>query len=187
MALFGSNKSNRDKELAKMDKRHEKALKKYSKVYDHIEDSEEILALATGSFESKILGEESVRNGILVATSKKVIRFNKKLIGYEAEEISYNKISSVKSSDGLTGAKITVYTSGNDIHLKFGMQPDSDILVKVIKEQMERISTPTEHVQTAVSQPSSDVERIKELKGLLDVGLLTQEEFEAKKKQILGI
>ena len=35
--------------------------------------------------------------------------------------------------------------------------------------------------------PVSAVEEIRGLKALLDEGILTQEEFEAKKKQLLGI
>ena len=38
-----------------------------------------------------------------------------------------------------------------------------------------------------VHENDDEEKRIKELKGLLDVGLITQEEFDAKKKQILGI
>ena len=33
----------------------------------------------------------------------------------------------------------------------------------------------------------TDVERIKEFKELLDSGIITQEEFDAKKKQLLGL
>lgn len=53
---------------------------------------------------------------------------------------------------------------------------DNDVESDLIDEQ-----------ELGVAQDNNDVERIKELKGLLDVGLLTQEEFDAKKKQILGI
>lgn len=41
--------------------------------------------------------------------------------------------------------------------------------------------------QTAVSKTDDRVEKLTKLKQLLDSGVITQEEFEAKKKQILGI
>lgn len=41
--------------------------------------------------------------------------------------------------------------------------------------------------QTSVAKIGSDADRLKVLKELLDAGALTQEEFEEKKKQILGL
>lgn len=62
------------------------------------------------------------------------------------------------------------------IGLLYPSSDDSDLEVDLINEQ-----------ETEAEPQKNEVEQIKELKGLLDVGLLTQEEFEAKKKQILGI
>ena len=47
----------------------------------------------------------------------------------------------------------------------------------------ERISSP----QATNSTASSPVEEIKKYKELLDMGIITQEEFDAKKKQLLGL
>ncbi|MBQ4158616.1 MAG: SHOCT domain-containing protein [Clostridia bacterium] len=35
--------------------------------------------------------------------------------------------------------------------------------------------------------PQSNADELKEYKDLLDAGILTQEEFDAKKKQLLGL
>ena len=59
------------------------------------------------------------------------------------------------------------------------LYPSSDAKDEIIDEIDEQ--------ELEVVQENDDVERIKALKGLLDVGLITQEEFDAKKKQILGI
>ena len=41
--------------------------------------------------------------------------------------------------------------------------------------------------QTIISTPLSNAEELKKYKDLLDAGIITQEEFEAKKKQLLGL
>lgn len=49
-----------------------------------------------------------------------------------------------------------------------------------------KIATPRQIAHSA-SPESDTVDRLKELKELLDTGVLTKEEFDAKKKQILGV
>lgn len=41
--------------------------------------------------------------------------------------------------------------------------------------------------QTAAQKPLSTASEIMEFKKLLDAGIITQEEFDAKKKQLLGL
>ena len=40
---------------------------------------------------------------------------------------------------------------------------------------------------TIVQQATSPAEELKKMKELLDMGIITQEEFDAKKKQLLGL
>lgn len=58
---------------------------------------------------------------------------------------------------------------------------------RVSRNQAERWSA--EEPQQASAQPAQDdtVEQLQQLAQLKDQGILTQEEFDAKKKQILGI
>ena len=48
-----------------------------------------------------------------------------------------------------------------------------------IAQKVQDVSTPN-------NQPKGKVEQLRELKGLLDDGILTQEEFDTEKKRILG-
>lgn len=57
---------------------------------------------------------------------------------------------------------------------------------KAIEQQTEyneEVMNQSQNTQTA----ADPAEEIKKYKGMLDEGLITQEEFDAKKKQILGI
>ena len=40
---------------------------------------------------------------------------------------------------------------------------------------------------TVIQQATSPAEELKKMKELLDMGIITQEEFDAKKKQLLGL
>ena len=48
------------------------------------------------------------------------------------------------------------------------------------------IAQNVQNVLAPNNQPKVKVEQLRELKGLLDDGILTQEEFDAEKKRILG-
>ena len=54
--------------------------------------------------------------------------------------------------------------------------------------QNPTVNIPQEHVQNMNTQEAinSQIETLKKLKELLDMGVLTQEEFELKKQQVLN-
>lgn len=60
-------------------------------------------------------------------------------------------------------------------------QPDAP-QIETIEPAVEQ-STPS----TPQSSPADPLDEIKKLKGLLDIGAITQEEFDAKKKQLLNL
>lgn len=60
------------------------------------------------------------------------------------------------------------------------------ILIGVVFSTKERIIT-VGNISSVPTSSSSNVEQLVKLKDLLDRGIITQEEFEAKKKQLLGL
>jgi hypothetical protein len=65
--------------------------------------------------EKIIRGHFNKGNGILVATSKRLLLINKKLISLKVEDIPFNKISSIKCSTGLVFGKIEIYLSSKKL------------------------------------------------------------------------
>jgi len=49
-------------------------------VREHLENDEEIQHTISGQYETKILGQDSLRKGILLATNKRLVFFAKKLL-----------------------------------------------------------------------------------------------------------
>lgn len=194
MALFGRRESKEEKverkQKEKLDKQldtekniknSKPALKNIEGAREHLENNEEIIDYLFGMYDSKILGEDTKRNGVLVATNKRVIFYGKKMLGYELETIDYQKISSVDYSKGLVYGKLKIYTSGNDIEFETTMEHNARKFMQLIKE--EAVS-PQKDSTTNTPQKNS-IEELKEYKELLDLEIITQEEFDAKKKELL--
>ena len=105
------------------------------------------------------------------------------ITGFDFETIDYNKISSVEYNQGMIFGELKIHTSGNVIKIETTMHNGARELIKLIKN---KINTPTQTL-TSIAQEKSIPEQLKELKELVDMDILTQDEFDAKKKQLLGL
>lgn len=124
---------------------------------------------------------------LIVVTNKRILLENKKLLfGSQNTEIPLEMVNDISYNSGLVMAKVSI-TSGTKEHKV------SQITKKVVAQLVDTIRQQTELAKNRNNQPQSQpqapntVEQLKGLKELLDSGILTQEEFDAKKKQILGI
>lgn len=78
---------------------------------------------------------------------------------------------------------VGVYTSSGKV-VFYGLKNSSDVF-NVISELLKaRQDKPTNVMQTTLK---SDADELKKYKDLLDSGVITQEEFDAKKKELLGL
>jgi hypothetical protein len=115
----------------------------------------------------------------LVAIFKdKVVQSRKSILGSSIEEIPMKNISSVEITSGLLPT-VNVYTSGNTLTFR------TDVLqgprfVEILRDCLANRS------EGANSSTTSDVEQIEKLAALMEKGLITREEFDKKKNQILG-
>lgn len=146
----------------------------------HLDEGEEVLASVFGAYECKIMGHDTVRNGVWIVTPKRVVFYAKKLMGFDFETMPLKHISSVERSKGLLGSSIIVYVSGNKMKLKWIRQGDVDKLFETIRERMGEKSSN----DPAVSAPDL-ADQVKKFHDLLAIGAITQEEFDKKKSELL--
>nr|WP_175265233.1 SHOCT domain-containing protein [Lacticaseibacillus nasuensis] len=67
-------------------------------------------------------------------------------------------------------------------------QDDVEVLSKFLSTPITSPDEPTDDVQPAPIQPVTDTaDAIRKYKGLLDDGIITQAEFDAKKKELLDL
>ena len=57
-----------------------------------------MLAAVQGTYETKMMGSDTVRTGILLATPNRLVFYAKKLGGYDLESFGYDKVSSFEQS-----------------------------------------------------------------------------------------
>lgn len=89
-----------------------------------------------------------------------------------------NQISAV----GLTSCKgLTVSTSSGHIH--FWLIENRELVYNALNELLSNLQTDSNKRMT----PTIAADELKKYKELLDNGVITQEEFDAKKKQLLGL
>ncbi len=84
----------------------------------------------------------------------------------------------VTSSSSQYGGENAIQFSGKE------RNAEAEIIVAFIRKQIEEIkNTPA----GGVVMQASPAEELKKFKELLDIGVISQEEFDAKKKQLLGV
>ena len=151
-------------------------------VASHLDEGESNLASCFGAYETKIMGQDSVRNGVFLATEKRVVFFAKKLVGYDLESFPLSKVSAIEMSKGLMGKSIALKMSGNDAKIKWINKGDPEALVNFVREHMgEQSAAPV------AAPPAHDIpSQIQKLAGLRDAGILTEEEFTTKKAELLA-
>ncbi|MGY1632234.1 PH domain-containing protein [Geodermatophilus sp. SYSU D01186] len=166
--------------MAKLDKLIEQAR-------EHLEPGEVIKGAVQGTYETKIMGSETVRTGILVATDRRVVFYAKKFTGYDLESFPYGNISSFEQGKNMMGHNITFYASGNRVHVKW--IPTDENLVRLTEEVKAAMNAKHVMGQPApqVAAPQPDIMgQLKQLGELRDAGILTQEEFDTKKAELLA-
>ena len=153
-------------------------------LYD-IMDSDEAIARIVGGTFRQDTDRLRRHQGVAVATNKRVIFVDKGLLGSkEVMEMPYRSIEAITYSTGMLMGGIQITGRGiasfriEDVQEKDTLQPFSDYV--------RSLSDGTQQVQQAAGAPSS-VDDLEKLAGLLERGFLTQEEFDAKKKELLGL
>ena len=106
----------------------------------------------------------------------RVVKFQKRWTGNVIEEISLKSITSVEISKGFLPT-VTIYASGNTITFKVGVEAEK--IASTVRELLPKTAG-----GASVIDPVAQVEKLAQL---LEKGLLTEEEFEKKKKELLGL
>ncbi|PNA90521.1 hypothetical protein C1X27_27340, partial [Pseudomonas sp. MPR-AND1B] len=68
--------------------------------------------------------EKVLKEGIFVATNKRLVFFGKKMFGYNLETFPYSNISSIEIAKEFMGHKIAFFASGNKVGMKWIQQGD---------------------------------------------------------------
>ena len=104
------------------------------RVRDHLYQGERVLVSLMAAYETKRLGTETVRKGIVVATDRRIVFYAKRLTGYDLKHFPYEAISSIESGRRAMGNYINLIVSGNEINMKW-IHADTKAFLKAIQDQ----------------------------------------------------
>ncbi|MFK5676069.1 PH domain-containing protein [Ligilactobacillus sp. LYQ60] len=158
--------------------------KEVSRLKDVLDNDELIIFATTGT-------DEDGHTVLAVTTDKRVFLYNANMfVGGNITDIPLNKISAVSINAGLVLAGIKITSDFGSVSLRNITKNSAKKLRDELNSQIKKFNqtkNQSSNRSPEKSQNLSDVEQIKQFKQLLDDGILTQEEFDAKKKQILGL
>lgn len=156
-----------------------------------VDESETLEVLVGGTYRAEQDTNRLHRHqGVAVATNKRVLFVDKGVLGSsEVSEMPYRSIEAITYSTGIMAAGIQITGRGiasfriEDIIDKEAVKP----FVDCVRGHLEAAHAPQAAAPQPATAPLSVADEIEKLASLKDRGILTQEEFDAKKRQLLGL
>jgi hypothetical protein len=146
-------------------------------VRNYLTPTETVLEIGQGTW-----GRDA---GLVVLTDERLFFFDKTLVGATIAEFPLPAITSVAVQKRLTGESLAITVASNVSVITGMMHGQADALVRSFRDaKAKATATPA---QAVIHQASSDADELAKFAALRERGVLTEEEFAAKKAQILGL
>lgn len=140
----------------------------------------------------QVTSHDEGRNALVTLYPDRIERVKAKAFGslsrahQDTEVIPIKAISSVQAKKEGFRANVTVFASGNTVEFRIAHQEAQQFKNALL--QLILAGPPTPSASSPPPNATVDIaDQIRKLGELRDQGLLTNEEFEAKKKQLLGL
>lgn len=170
------------------------AIKHFDLLIQNLKPGEEIYCVFIGLHNYKSMTKHD-GNFAYAMTNKRCIMAQHKIFGATVQSVNIENINDITMSKtgfasvgmGLGTVCIDTYKETFNVGVNISFAPN---IYNCVHEawDMARANINSSSNETAsISNVKSPVEQIKELKELLDMGIITQEEFDTKKKSLLGL
>lgn len=150
--------------------------KELKKLPSLLEEGELIERVAQGRYDGK--------QGLVVATDRRVMFIEEGLMRSNLEDFSYERISSVQTGKGAMFGRLTIFASGNKAEIdqiapkEMGVALGDLVRARIKSEGNGGSQSPAESSDSAM-------DKLKKLGELRDSGVLSEDEFEQQKKKLL--
>lgn len=125
--------------------------------------------------------------GLVVLTDRRLLFVQDGIMSQASEDFPMDKVSSVQWASGLVMGKIVIFASGSKSEISNVQKDDGKKIVDKIRHVLSAPREQTPPAPAAIPPPAADpIEQLKRLGELRDAGVLTPEEFDAKKADLLG-
>ncbi|WP_433011496.1 PH domain-containing protein [Kribbella sp. CA-294648] len=136
-------------------------------------------------------GTYGAGTGIVVLTDRRLFFLKDGVMSKTSEDFPLGKISSVQWSSGMLLGKIIVFASGNKAEILNVQKADGKAITDAVRARLSQDSPPEAAPEHPPTSPASDAqpdvyEQLAKLGDLRNAGVLTDEEFEKKKAELLS-
>lgn len=151
----------------------------------HIKETEEIKAFDDGYIGEMLgKGSDTQYNGSLIVTNERVVFYRKGFFGEVLETIPLKNITSIERKSSLGHRTLKIYTSHDSLSFKTF---NKDGEVKLIEAIESNRGTLTLHAHNSQQEHAeTPLDQLKKLGELKDSGVITEDEFSAKKTELLN-
>lgn len=142
--------------------------------------NDEIIMYATS-------GSADGNTWLITCTNKRLLFLDKGMIfGLKQVEIPIDKINSISHKKGMLLGELMIHHGSSQMTIKNINKETLSPMVDAINSEIEKQKSQVNISTTQTSSPSAADEILK-FKELLDADIITQEEFDTKKKELLGM
>lgn len=137
-------------------------------------------------------GRYGAGTGVIVLTDRRLLFLKDGMTRQTTEDFPIERISPVQWNAGMTWGSLTVFASGNkaeidQINKKDGKQIADAVRNRLSARQQHQLSAPAIPLHPPPAPAGPDVyEQLRKLGELRDLGVVTPEEFEHKKRELLA-
>ncbi len=161
------------------------SLKHFGVLEKNLMQPEEVLMTFIGlhNYESATKHD---RNFAYAITNKRIMFGQNSLTGEKFKSVAYEKINDITFEKGLLFGVLTIDTPQE----KFNISLEKDSATAInnnVHQVLDSLKNSTTETQSVSKPVISVADELKKFKELLDIGVITEEEFNAKKKQLLNL
>ena len=149
-------------------------------------NEEEVLYAMSGltAYKTNSYGpEERVKKSAIFITNKKLFFIIKNIMTYNSINISLENIKGISLNKNLRGWAIIMSYNATTISVLSTKKPEIDKFISTINNQINKNKDSIEERNDTTGE--SVLEQIEKLSELLKQGIITEEEFTVKKKELL--
>jgi Short C-terminal domain len=106
-------------------------------------------------------------------------------MSHVTEDFALRLISSVQTKSGLATGEIKVFVSGNSASISRIVKEDLEPLANAVRQGINAQHAEATEIQAPQKAADDPYEALKKLASLRDAGILSHDEFEAKKQELL--
>jgi hypothetical protein len=148
------------------------------KLEGYLWEGEQVLSMTTGAY--------GKGTGLVVMTDRRLLFVQDAVMSKSTEDFPYSKISSVSWNSGMAMGTIVVFASGNKAEIKNVQKDDGKSMVDALRERLADSPAAGSPAAAPAAAAPDIMEQLKKLGELRDAGILSDDEFAAKKADLLS-